>query len=108
MKHIHGRMAAIAAMLAGALSTHAQWNNDSTEYESFGRYRLGGYGEMVAAFKNYGINRFNGTTTGNSDLKRNTISIPRFVIAGDYKFSRHWMLGAEIEFESGGTGSALE
>jgi hypothetical protein len=57
---------------------------------------------MVAAFKNYGINRFNGTTTGNSDLKRNTISIPRFVIAGDYKFSRHWMLGAEIEFESGG------
>ena len=108
MKHIHGRMAAVAAMLAGALSTHAQWNNDSTEYESFGRYRVGGYGEMVAAFKNYGINRFNGTTTGNSDLKRNTISIPRFVIAGDYKFNRHWMLGAEIEFESGGTGSALE
>lgn len=87
---------------------HAQWNNDSTEMDTYDRYRLGGYGEVVAQFKNYGINRFNGTTAGNSDMKRNTISIPRFVIAGDYKFNKHWMLGAEIEFEAGGTGAAYE
>jgi len=89
-------------------SVWAQWNNDSTEWNTYGKYRIGGYGEMVAAFKNYGINRFNGTSTGNSDMKRNTISIPRFVLAGDYKFNKHWNLGVEVEFEAGGTGSAYE
>lgn len=89
-------------------TVRAQWNNDSTEMDSYGRYRLGGYGEVVAQFKNYGINRFTGTSTGNSDVKRNTISIPRFVVAGDYKFNRHWALGVEVEFEAGGTGTAYE
>ena len=96
------------AMTAGITAAHAQWNSDSTEYDSFRKYRVGGYGEVVAAFKNYGINRFNGTSTGNSDFKRNTISVPRFVVAGDYKFTDRWMLGVEVEFESGGTGSAYE
>ena len=91
-----------------SMQTYAQWNNDSTEMDSYNRYRVGGYGEVVAQFKNYGINRFNGTSTGNSDVKRNTISIPRFVIAGDYKFNKHWALGVEIEFEAGGTGTAYE
>ena len=35
-------------------------------------------------------------------------SIPRFVLALDYKFNSKWILGAEIEFESGGTGTAYE
>ncbi len=86
----------------------AQWNNDSTEMDSYDKFRVGGYGEVVAAFKNYGINRFFGGTYGNSEMKRNTISMPRFVIAGDYKFNKHWMLGTEIEFEAGGTGTAYE
>ena len=60
-----------------SMQAYAQWNNDSTEMDSYNRYRVGGYGEVVAQFKNYGINRFNGTSTGNSDVKRNTISIPR-------------------------------
>ena len=96
------------ALLALSNGAQAQWNSDSTEYDSFDRYRIGGYGEMVAAFKDYGINRFNGSSAGNSNIKRNTISIPRFVLAGDVKFNKHWRLGAEIEFESGGTGTAYE
>ncbi len=72
------------------------------------KFRIGGYGEMVANFKNYGTTRFNGTTTGSSYERRNTISIPRFVLAGDYRFDRHWQLGAEIEFESGGVGIETE
>lgn len=95
-------------LAAMAVAGMAQWNLDSTEVDTYNRYRVGGYGEVVAQFKNYGINRFNGTSTGNSDVRRNTISIPRFVLAGDYKFNRHWMLGAEIEFEAGGTGAAYE
>ena len=84
------------ATMAVSATALAQWNADSTEMDTYDHYRVGGYGEMVAQFKNYGINRFNGTSTGNSDVKRNTISIPRFVVAGDYKFNRHWNLGVEI------------
>ena len=79
--------------------------DDGFDYE---RFRFGGYGEMLASFKGYGINRFNGSANGNTYLHRNTIAIPRFVIAGDYRFNKHWQLGAEIEFEAGGTGTAYE
>lgn len=72
------------------------------------KLRIGGYGEMVASFKGYGTTRFNGTTTGNTYERRNTISIPRFVLAGDYSFNKHWKLGTEIEFESGGVGLETE
>lgn len=78
---------------------------DTAGYRSF---RFGGYGEMVASFKDYGINRFAGTSSGNTRTHRNTISIPRFVVAFDYKFNRKWILSTEIEFESGGTGTAVE
>lgn len=98
----------VAVCLSGCTTARAQWNADSTEYDTFDHFRLGGYGEAVAAFKNYGINRFNGTQQGNTRLHRNTISVPRFSLAGDYKWNRHWRMGMEIEFESLGTGSAYE
>ena len=77
-------------------------------YNTFSRLRVGGYGEILANFKDYGINRYYGSTEGNADARRNTISIPRFVLAFDYKFTDRWALGAEIEFEAGGTGAAYE
>ena len=80
----------------------------SSSTEEYTKFRFGGYGEMVANFKDYGINRFYGGNDGNPNKKRNTISIPRFVVAFDYKFNSKWILGAEIEFESGGTGTAFE
>ncbi len=80
----------------------------AADTSGYHRFRFGGYGEMVASFKDYGINRFAGTSSGNTRTHRNTISIPRFVLAFDYKFNSKWILGAEIEFESGGTGSAVE
>ena len=79
-----------------------------TDGSANGQFRLGGYGEMVASFKGYGTNRFSGDTDGNTYMRRNTIAIPRFVLAGEYKFNRHWCLGAEVEFEAGGTGTAWE
>lgn len=51
---------------------------------------------------------FRGTDNGSKKDHRNSISIPRFVLAFDYKFNSQWVLGAEIEFEAGGTGSAYE
>lgn len=97
--------------LSACLSVNAENNPlpaTAADTAGFNKFRLGGYGEMVASFKDYGINRFSGTTTGNTKTHRNTISIPRFVLALDYKFTPKWILGAEIEFESGGTGTAVE
>lgn len=87
----------------------AQQNGDSiAEYQSFGKYRIGGYGETVASFKDYGSNRFYGNSEGNPKTHRATVAIPRLVLAGDYKFDSRWILGVEIEIESGGTGVAYE
>ncbi len=83
-------------------------SSNSSSTEEYTKFRFGGYGEMVANFKDYGINRFYGGNDGNPKKNRNTISIPRFVLAFDYKFNSKWILGAEIEFESGGTGTAFE
>lgn len=77
---------------------------DTVGYRHF---RIGGYGEMVANFQDYGLNRY-ALPSGSSKIAHNTIGIPRFVIAMDYKLSRKWLLGAEIEFEAGGTGMAYE
>lgn len=73
------------------------------EYDSFTRFRLGGYGEMLSSFKGYGLDRL-ATQSGSEAENRATISIPRFVLALDYKINPKWIVGAEIEFESGGTG----
>lgn len=76
--------------------------------DDYNKFRFGGYGEMVASFKDYGINRFSGLPAGNTKENRNTIAIPRFVLALDYKFSPKWILSAEIEFEAGGVGLETE
>ena len=85
----------------------AKKEKKATANDGYEKFRFGGYGEMVASFKDYGINRFI-DPAGNAKKSRNTISIPRMVLAFDYKFTSKWILGAEIEFESGGTGTALE
>lgn len=74
----------------------------------YNKFRFGGYGEVLAQFMDYGINRYSGTSYGNSKENRNSISIPRFVLAFDYKFNSKWVLGAEIEFEAGGVGIERE
>ena len=82
--------------------------DDKGETDGYRKFRVGGYGEILASFMGYGTSRFNGTSTGNTYERRNSISIPRFVIAGDYRFNKHWNLGAEIEFEAGGVGVETE
>lgn len=94
-----------SAEVQEALSSKKNKTEDDEEYK---RFRFGGYGEMVANFMDYGTNRFSGTSYGNSRENRNSISIPRFVLALDYKFTSKWILGAEIEFEAGGVGIETE
>ena len=104
----HRRIAQVLVSLASTLSASAQEAQDSIQYGGWDHFRIGGYGEINSTFKSYGTNRFYGGAEGNAKEKRNTISIPRFVVAGDYKFDSKWILGVEIEFESGGVGTAYE
>lgn len=79
-----------------------------TSSNDFEKWRIGSYGEILAAFKDYGLNRFYGNSAGNTKKNHNEISIPRFILQGEYKITPKWILSAEIEFEAGGTGSATE
>lgn len=101
--YVKKRVAAVFGLLAAFNSVSAQ---EAGSDSSFTRYRVGGYGEMVAGFMNYGKNRF--TTMGSAKEKRATIALPRVVLAGDYKFTPRIRLGGEIEFEYGGVGTANE
>lgn len=102
LKNLSHTLACIA--LGGiAPGVCAQELADTAGYDKF---RFGSYGEAVASFKDYGINRFQ--KEGATKDHRNTIAIPRFTIGFDYKFTPKWILGAEIEFEAGGTGTAVE
>lgn len=92
------------------MGLHASTGQDTLTVAPDGylQFRFGGYGEVVSKFMDYGKNRFSGTSYGNSREHRNTISIPRFVLAFDYRFNSKWLLGAEIELESGGVGLEKE
>ena len=97
-------MAAVQAQDSVTVSRVRQIPSD----EEYKKFRFGGYGEMLAQFRGYQSNtRFTGTN-GSTYGRENAISIPRFVLAGDYKFNEHWTLGAEIEFEAGGVGMETE
>jgi opacity protein-like surface antigen len=83
-------------------------DTSNTPYEwNFGKYRFGGYGEVLFQHMDYDANRY---TNPNGASKRNRaeISLPRAVFAIDYKFTDDIVFGAEIEFEYGGTGSTME
>ncbi len=85
------------------------FKRERTSYDdSFEKWRIGGYGEMNYTHMDYAKNRYTGAAYGNARDDRSAVAIPRFVLSGDYKFNKWWQLGAEIEFESGGTGVAAE
>ena len=101
-------MAGISAVKAQNTTEYQSVTKEQVNSADDWKFRFGGYGEILGRRMDYGLNRWNGSTTGNTKINHNDISIPRFVLALDYKFNRKWMLGAEIEFESGGTGTAYE
>lgn len=100
-----GLFIAFGAILGGVSAQNSTGDTKEvqSEYAGFKTFRFGGYGEILANFMDYGVNRFSGISYGSVRENRNSISIPRFVLAFDYKFNPKWILGAEIEFEAGGT-----
>ena len=90
--------------------TEIAQKSPENEKKRAGRFTIGGYGEITAKhcfFSNnylrYGQNpqRFAGDHYGEFDL-------PHVVIYMGYDFGKGWSVGTEIEFEHGGTESAVE
>lgn len=84
-------------------------NADSTSTSNFGykKYRFGGYGEILYQHMDYGADRYNNPDGAPSE-NRASMTLPRVVFSFDYKFSDDLIFSTELEFEHGGTGSALE
>lgn len=83
---------------------------EQTDKKKPSRLQLGGYGEAVMTRNFYSDNVFryshadqykNAHSTGQFDL-------PHVVIMLNYNFGKGWTMGSEIEFEHGGTESAVE
>ena len=74
------------------------------------RLTIGGYGEAVASRMFYS-NNYNPSTSADlykDDKGFGQFDLPHVVIYLGYDFGKGWSLGTEIEFEHGGTESAVE
>lgn len=74
------------------------------------RLSLGGYGE-VAYTRNFysdNVNRYSHAGDYREAPSHGRFDIPHVVVMIGYDFGKGWSLGSEIEFEHGGTESAVE
>lgn len=94
----------LICLLALSSFLFAQSENDTVETN---RLRFGGYGEILFQRMDYGPDRFNYVNGSQAD-SRAEIGIPRLIFSCDYTFKNGIDFSSEIEFEHGGTGSALE
>ncbi len=71
------------------------------------KFSLSSYGEILYQHFDYGPNQ-RATLQGSKDDDRAIIDIPRLILGLEYYFLPDLYVETEIEFEHGGTGSALE
>ncbi len=104
--------AAIALVGATSTPTNAQTNeSDSTRLFKISKSRLsvGGYGEAVMSKNFYSDSYLRYTDpTSVKDQTHGRFDLPHVVIFLGYDFGKGWSMSSEIEFEHGGTESAVE
>ena len=87
-------------------------NATTTEEVESAKHRLtiGGYGEAVASRMFYSNNykRYTSADLYKDDKGFGQFDLPHVVLYLGYDFGKGWSLGTEIEFEHGGTESAIE
>ncbi len=74
------------------------------------RLSLGGYGEAVMTrnFYSQSFNRYKMPENYKNDKSHGRFDLPHVCLNIGYDFGKGWTMGSEIEFEHGGTGSAVE
>lgn len=94
------------------LSTKAQISaTDSVFNHAKGnRLSVGGYGEVAYSRNFYSDSpfRYSSASSHKDDPSHGRFDIPHAVIYLGYDFGKGWTMGTEIEFEHGGSGSAVE
>lgn len=87
---------------------------DSTRKGTFrnvlSRFTLGGYGEAVMTrnFYSQSFNRYNAPERYRKDGSHGRFDLPHVTLRLGYDFGKGWTMGTEIEFEHGGTETAVE
>ncbi|NDV82975.1 hypothetical protein [Bacteroides sp. 51] len=74
------------------------------------RLSIGGYGEVVLTRNYYSDQwqRYSNAEKYKDEKSHGRFDLPHVVISLGYDFGKGWSFGSEIEFEHGGTGSAVE
>ena len=115
---------AAAVMMTASLAANAQ--NEETENlkpedtktektvsranNALSRLSIGGYGEAVMSrnFYSQHFNRYRDPATYKDDKSHGRFDLPHVTLNLGYNFGKGWTMGMEIEFEHGGTESAVE
>ena len=94
------------AMMGITVSATAQ----SSSSEKASRLSLGGYGEAVMTRNFYSDNiyRYTRANDHKDDPSHGRFDLPHVTLNIGYDFGHGWTMGSEIEFEHGGTESAVE
>lgn len=113
MKRFANRMMAMTALgtFATAPALAQVSATDSVQQHAKGnRLSVGGYGEIAYSRNYYSDNgyRFSKPSSYKNDPSHGRFDIPHAVIYLNYDFGKGWTMGSEIEFEHGGSGSAIE
>lgn len=107
-------MLIIAAATAQAQGETAIISIDTTRVNKFvnalSRLSLGGYGEAVMTrnFYSQSFNRYNAPERYKNDGSHGRFDLPHVTISLGFDFGKGWTLGSELEFEHGGTETAVE
>ncbi len=102
---------ALAALSVPGIADAQVAAGDSVMQHAGGhRLSVGGYGEVAYSRNFYSDRprRYSSASTASQDPSHGRFDIPHAVIYISYDFGNGWSMGTEIEFEHGGTGSAVE
>ena len=91
-------------------STPAEQESQPGKRSFKSRLSLGGYGEAVMTrnFYSDNVNRYSKADDYKDAKGHNRFDLPHAVIMLGFDFGRGWTFGSELEFEHGGTESAVE
>lgn len=106
MYFYHSKRALVCGAMMMMSMGAAMAQNDSVK----SRLHIGGYGEAVMTrnFYSQHFNRYRDPKTYKDDTSHGRFDLPHVTLNLGYDFGNGWSLGMEMEFEHGGTESAVE
>lgn len=99
-----------AAFTASTATAQVSASDSVFQHVKGSRLSVGGYGEVALSRNFYSDSpfRYSSHDSHKDDPSHGRFDIPHAVIYIGYDFGKGWTMGSEIEFEHGGSGSAVE